>query len=175
MKKIIKLMLVLAMCFCYFGGGLTITAYEINPIDEDIRLHGNEILERIVLYDANTGYINVEYIDELAPLASVPGGGGGGYASYFSKVEWILRDNGWALSLTPIKAIFKYDDAWNRVRLAFKDSTQWKNSGNSTVDSSMYNQYVCHYKIAGTIKTPWNLEPWKPDKGYDGFVNARCN
>lgn len=40
---------------------------------------------------------------------------------------------------------------------------------------STYNQFVCHADFAREFKTPWNIEPWKKDKGYWGFVGSACN
>lgn len=42
---------------------------------------------------------------------------------------------------------------------------------------SMYNQFICHADFAKGFKTPWNIEPATPDKGYWGFANFwdKCN
>ncbi|MCB5883282.1 DUF2599 domain-containing protein [Lachnospiraceae bacterium EP-SM-12S-S03] len=34
---------------------------------------------------------------------------------------------------------------------------------------------MCHADYAKGFKTPWNIEPATPDKGYRGFVAAKCN
>lgn len=168
MKFFLKLVVVFTMFFCYFGKGLTVHAYDIDPYEADIQLYGSEITERVVMYDST--------INHVSPFELVPGVGTGiNYMTFFSKVEWIKRSGVWSLSLTPREAFFDYNTAWNHVKNEFKNDTQWANSGNSTVDSSMYNQYVCHYKYAGTLKTPWNLEPSRVDKGYSNFVSSACN
>lgn len=42
----------------------------------------------------------------------------------------------------------------------------------------MYDQFVCHWHWARLVqpdKPSWNLEPWRPDVGYEGTVAASCN
>jgi len=38
-----------------------------------------------------------------------------------------------------------------------------------------HDQLVCHWANAGYWKTPWNLDSWRPDVGYDATVAAGCN
>lgn len=102
--------------------------------------------------------------------------------SYFSKVEWLIRSNGPTLSLTPINPwTIKKDPAFRYLQTVwlnpnhpmFKEFSQ----GNKTATMSMYNQFACHVDFARSFKVPWNIEPWKPDKGYWGFANPLnlCN
>lgn len=41
--------------------------------------------------------------------------------------------------------------------------------------SSMKNQFICHWDLAGIIKTPWNIEPSRTDKGLEQFKKDLCN
>ena len=44
-------------------------------------------------------------------------------------------------------------------------------------NSSLRNQFYCHYdtRPVTTFKSSWNLENWRSDKGYWGFMAALCN
>ncbi|WP_245717191.1 DUF2599 domain-containing protein [Nocardia jejuensis] len=42
----------------------------------------------------------------------------------------------------------------------------------------MRDQFICHWEWARVVapdKPSWNLEPWRPDVGYQATVNALCN
>jgi hypothetical protein len=42
----------------------------------------------------------------------------------------------------------------------------------------MRDQFLCHWNFARLVmpdKPSWNLEPWRPDVGYDATVAAACN
>lgn len=46
----------------------------------------------------------------------------------------------------------------------------------STYEARKYHdQLVCHWASAGYLKTPWNLDSWRPDVGYAATVLAACN
>lgn len=46
----------------------------------------------------------------------------------------------------------------------------------STYEARKYHdQLVCHWSSAGYLKTPWNLDSWRPDVGYLATVFAACN
>lgn len=46
----------------------------------------------------------------------------------------------------------------------------------STYEGRKYHdQLVCHWVNAGYWKTPWNLDSWRPDVGYNATVAAGCN
>jgi hypothetical protein len=40
---------------------------------------------------------------------------------------------------------------------------------------TMRDQLVCHARNASTMKSPWNLEGWRPNVGYTATVLALCN
>jgi Protein of unknown function (DUF2599) len=51
----------------------------------------------------------------------------------------------------------------------------WDKQWNTSKYWSMYNQYACHVHFAGLYKKDYNLEPSRPDYGYNGFVARKCN
>ncbi len=97
---------------------------------------------------------------------------------YFTDVAWIRQGTDVALSLTP-KSPFWIDKepAWNSIYRELYGHPTWMaaQSAYSTSYKSMYNQFVCHADFARSFKTPWNIEPYKVDKGYWGFVGNLCN
>ena len=152
-----------------------------SPYEVDRILHGNYIEDRIVVYDEETGYYNPLYFNlgNISPNAIEPvdPGEGGFWRTYFSKIEWVKRSGVWSLSLTPKGNVVEKNRTWNSIKNTFSHDTQWANSGNSTVDSSMANQFYCHYDFAwtGEAGPTWDLEPSTPDRGYLGFVLNKCN
>ncbi|MET4159123.1 DUF2599 domain-containing protein [Agromyces sp. PvR057] len=46
----------------------------------------------------------------------------------------------------------------------------------STYETQKYrDQLICHVWNAGQLKTPWNLDSWRPNVGYNATVLALCN
>ncbi|MDO3646504.1 DUF2599 domain-containing protein [Nocardia mangyaensis] len=49
----------------------------------------------------------------------------------------------------------------------------------ATADApGMRDQFICHWVWARMVapdKPSWNLEPWRPDVGYQATVSANCN
>jgi Protein of unknown function (DUF2599) len=99
------------------------------------------------------------------------------YSSYFSSGKWITRDGKISLSLThkpyllsgsTNDKMFKLSDSWNKVVAKHKSSSHWKNQ------TSLYNQYACHYGYA-PYKNPWNIEPWRPNVGLTKTIAKGCN
>lgn len=98
------------------------------------------------------------------------------YFSHFSSISWISRSGNMSLSVMP-KNPYTIDkeNAWREILRFIQYHPIYTEIKNSSKQSSTYNQFVCHADYARGFKTPWNLEPWKPDKGYWGFVKNRCN
>lgn len=99
------------------------------------------------------------------------------YSSYFSSGKWITRSGKISLSLThkpyllsgsTNDKMLKLSDSWNKVVAKHKSSKHWKNQ------TSLYNQYACHYGYA-PFKNPWNIEPWRPNVGIAKTIAKRCN
>lgn len=148
-------------------------------------LYGDIIDKEIVFYDESLNFYNPAYYD-LALNTIVtkgidpvdPGGLAPYYMKYFKRISWTSRTGVWSLSLTPKDGnVGEESQVWNSIKTYFSHDSQWARSGNSTVDSSMYNQYKCHldFSFTGMAGPTWDLEPSKPDKGYAGFVASMCN
>ena len=100
--------------------------------------------------------------------------------SAIQDVTWIQRDGQWSASNNPT-----YCGRWNcgggqwacwqESYDKTPPSSQWDKQWNTNQYWSMYNQYVCHADYAKPKPGNWNLEPWRADKGYQGFVNSSCN
>jgi hypothetical protein len=102
---------------------------------------------------------------------------------------WIYREGFWSSSITPTGCggwnyggLYANSLCWSEYYNSVNTCAQY--SGNTCVTlgwnkstniGSMYNQFVCHAEIAKGIKVPWNIEPAKSDKGYNGFVLSGCN
>ncbi|MEP7765519.1 DUF2599 domain-containing protein [Sanguibacter sp. 25GB23B1] len=86
-----------------------------------------------------------------------------------SGVEWGVREGGTSLAVTPT--------AWGRASGTTGRSYGWADvvrlepSADTTV---MRNQFLCHVDGARQ-KDTWNLEPWRPDISFIGYLLARCN
>ena len=93
------------------------------------------------------------------------GGNGGSYYKYFVVTGWVQRSNGITLSISPTRYLAQGnrqvgEDAF-RVLLDFHGKDKyWKNT------ASMKKQFLCHMK-AGLFKTPWNIEPWRTNSGWN--------
>jgi Protein of unknown function (DUF2599) len=136
---------------------------------------------------------NIDFKEAIFPVLADPLWCG----DVVSSVKWTWRtfynSGSWSLSIKPTwcginmsgptpwasweEVYWKtpYHSAWPYPQ-AFATNTYW----------SMYNQYVCHtdwkaFAYLWDRKNPWdgsleyNLEPWRSDKGYWGFVNSQCN
>ena len=89
-----------------------------------------------------------------------------------------MRNGVVSLSLTPKDVLMtNLQKNWDSIYYAFRNTSYWKNSANSTVDKSMYNQFACHFDFydVGDTGPTWDLESETPDKGYYGFVLSKCN
>lgn len=92
-----------------------------------------------------------------------------------SSVQWINRNGIWSVSESPtwcgtlvqhwteLYNKIPYNSYWNKSIWSY--NTYW----------SVYDQWLCHWNIAGPFKTPWNLEPSRPNVGYWPTVWANCN
>ena len=95
---------------------------------------------------------------------------------YFKTIIWIVRNGELSLSLDP-KEPDSIDKAnsWKEAVSFFENDPVYLKIDNPTKFESLHNQYKCHADWARGLKTPWNIEPEKPDKGYWGFVANKCN
>ena len=110
-----------------------------------------------------------EYVYPIVadPTQTLPGSN-----SYYSKI--VLNINSGA-GTTTVSVYPKSGVNWQRVPRstgiqAYDDIVP------STYEARKYHdQLVCHWMNAGNQKTPWNLDSWRPDVGYDATVAAKCN
>ncbi|MEV6769562.1 DUF2599 domain-containing protein [Nocardia sp. NPDC051030] len=88
--------------------------------------------------------------------------------------EWVDAIDGRRLMVFPTQAgrqdTFPTagDRAWQEVLTLAPDADT----------PGMRDQFLCHWdwaRIVAPNKTSWNLEPWRPDVGYQATVNALCN
>lgn len=95
---------------------------------------------------------------------------------HFKSISWISRSDGISLSVMPNSPFtISKESAWSEIYKFIQYHPMYTQVKNDTKQTSMYNQFVCHADFAKGFKTPWNLEPWRQDKGYWGFVRGGCN
>lgn len=98
-----------------------------------------------------------------------------------SSVSWINRDGAWSDSITPTSCGawgatgFNNWDAWVEVVAKTPAHSAWNRSYGTSTYWSMYDQFVCHLYFVQGWKTPWNLEPSRPNVGLAATVAAGCN
>lgn len=96
--------------------------------------------------------------------------------THFSSISWITRNNVISLSLNPIHPFtINKSDGWAEAVRFFQYHPIYTSIPNPSKYNSLLNQFDCHVDFAKGFKTPWNLEPNTPDKGYRGFVGSKCN
>lgn len=96
--------------------------------------------------------------------------------THFNSISWISRSEGISLSVMPKKPYsISKEAAWQEIYKFIQYHPKFTEIKNETKLMSTYNQFVCHADFARGFKTSWNLEPWKKDKGYWGFVGNACN
>lgn len=84
---------------------------------------------------------------------------------YFYDVTWINRKQGVSLQIKPKPVLtggnrFKAQDhAWSILRSAYSYDLRWNN------EESLKKQFFCHVRY-GSLKTPWNIEPWKKSTSF---------
>lgn len=143
----------------------------------EAKSQSGEILEvNTTLKNGNTLEYYVNFKEEVSPVTIKNTTTSYTFSQYFSSGNWIVRDGIVSLSLEPTNTLTKLivnhairTDSWNKVKDTFSGDSQWGNTG------SMQNQYLCHLDFAKSFKTPWNLEPHRPDVGYLKTVAASCN
>ncbi|KAA0023659.1 DUF2599 domain-containing protein [Antrihabitans cavernicola] len=95
-------------------------------------------------------------------------------APLIDHVTWTQTDKGDQLQVIPTPAgradTFPTagDRAWSEV-IAAEPSAD---------TPGMHDQFFCHWVYARLVqpdKPSWNLEPWRPNVGYQATVAAQCN
>jgi len=104
-------------------------------------------------------------------------------------VSWLKRDGLWSASnymtwcgaWNCMATWACWEESYNKTPKCAQYSGNicvtipWNKQWNTNQYWSMYNQFVCHANYPAGLKSPWNLEPYKSDKGYWGFVANGCN
>jgi hypothetical protein len=116
---------------------------------------------------------------------------------YIDKIGWhyinaYIGEYRWSLAVTPStcgrnKRLNTPWQSWEEVVEKTPWCAEYDDNGCSVIPWnkewnisrywSMYNQYVCHIDFAWgpKHKEEYNLDPWREDKGYHGFVKNQCN
>lgn len=89
-------------------------------------------------------------------------------------LTWTENQDGRRLQVFPTEA-GRYTKAVGTDELAWQEILDL----DATADTpGMRDQFVCHWVWARMVqpdKPSWNLEPWRPDVGYQAVVAANCN
>jgi hypothetical protein len=90
-------------------------------------------------------------------------------------VRWIDRGGEWSASVSPTSC-GKWVSYWGEVYSKIPYHDVWyKHWWSHDTYWSVRNQWRCHIEFAGPLKTPWNLEPHRPNVGYWDTVFSKCN
>lgn len=102
-------------------------------------------------------------------------------SSYISSVSWEYRGGAYSATAMNVpttcgraQSYFYVMDAWAESVDKTPASTNWGKVYGTNSYWSMYNQFVCHTDYA-FWKDSWNLEPARPNVGYQATVSAQCN
>ncbi|WP_040835297.1 DUF2599 domain-containing protein [Nocardia brevicatena] len=99
------------------------------------------------------------------PFADVP---------LIDHVEWVQAVDGPRLLVHP-------SPAGRRTTFPGSDERAWREvltAAPNANTAGMRDQFICHWVWARLVtpdKPTWNLEPWRPNVGYDATVEAACN
>jgi outer membrane murein-binding lipoprotein Lpp len=121
-----------------------------------------------------------EFADEPSnPLIAVPRTAQTRIWWCFTKIasaSWFFNDPYQSLKVGPTTCGRITDDllsTWVEIVKKAPSSIYW-NRNDSNQNSSMFNQFACHY-YAAFWKSYWDLEPARPNVGFIATVGARCN
>lgn len=92
---------------------------------------------------------------------------------YVESAQWFYRDYQWSFSITPTSCARRTPPEatpylWDELTRDYSNSRYWKNT------HGLRHQLICHLVIARD-KPQWNLEPWRPDVGYEKTLEGGCN
>ena len=160
-----------------YSNGLVVAVFE-NSFAKDAA--GKEIKTDLSIRDnVIVQSINIKENDVVYPVTS----GMNIYSTrsaqdlldWFNDAHWIWRGSELSLRLYPkdwckqanITTALK-ETTWAAVYNYFHTESYWDNS------EGMRQQYLCHVDFA-KYENNWNLEPWRPNVGYNATVAAGCN
>lgn len=148
-------------------------AHEVdwNGVTKIVVLYDENIEQSEVIKEANKRGIEVVYETDNSLYSSRD-------YRYFSSLYLYYRDGeGITISATPIKDRVNsssQDAAWSEIYGYIKWHPLYLGVENPSKESSLLHQFQCHVHFA-FLKTTWNLETERPDKGFWGFVSSGCN
>jgi hypothetical protein len=91
---------------------------------------------------------------------------------YFNSYSKIVRSGVLSFSLDPKAATKTWRSTADEGFVAFKQN--YYGDPDLTNIGGLEDQYVCHFYFA-KFKTPWNIEPSRPNVSYSATVTAKCN
>lgn len=162
----------------YDGNDTIIAAIDIpwakdsngNNVNTHYKISGNELIQIVEHKNQNLSY----------PIIADPMV----FSDYFSSGSWINRDGLISLSLVPnlyLRGIMASaysggyivsnsikQASWATVAHCFQNSSYWSNT------TGLRDQFYCHFNFA-FFKSQFNLEPSRPNVGYDATVRSSCN
>ncbi|MGW4364304.1 DUF2599 domain-containing protein [Nocardia takedensis] len=109
-----------------------------------------------------------------SPMASLPTADPYADQPLIDHVEWTENVDGARLLVFPTVA-------GRRTVTGGNDERAWQEVLARAADAEtpgMRDQFLCHWEWARLVapnKPSWNLEPWRPDVGYQATVQASCN
>ena len=190
MKKFMMTLMATIFTLCIFSGqnvsrvnAEVIRSNEKNiamtpeQIEEADKINWSEVTEAVIVYNDFTTIPETleeaEVLDNarielrgMARSTTTPA-----YKDAVARAVWIKRADGWTLSLTMKWSTYSGSSIFEGIWSKHRGDSQWQGKNKN----SMANQFYCHRDFVGSLKNPWNIEPWKNDKGYWGFVLGACN
>jgi hypothetical protein len=174
MKIILKAVLCISIILSFgvnaFASNTTMNYEELSANYKQLQLEydlavKNEDLEqqKLLINQGNTVVDQMMEIDEkqlrkMSTRSIKSNPFGTTYYDYFSKSVWINRNGVYSLSIYPINLAWpssQIDTAWNFIVDKHSSDSRWDN------EKVLRKQFWCHANFAGSMKTPWNIEPSK--------------
>lgn len=132
--------------------------YKELKIDYDFAIESGDLEQQIILITEGNIILEKLMAAEEEYQQSSRNVFGTTYKDYFEKSYWITRDGEISLSIYPINLAWstsQIETTWDIIRGVHESDREWDNT------QTMRSQYWCHVNFAGSMKTPWNIEPWK--------------
>ena len=140
----------------------------LNGEDVILTINNGEALDKAVTFSvqASGSYSFSHYFNSESDFDSY-------WEDHTGQYEFVLRlypnfNNLYSPYTRPDNVTHR-DGSWSTVYNKFyTDTAHWKNT------AGLKDQYLCHYNYTQN-KSPWNIEPWRPNVGYNKTVAASCN
>lgn len=95
-------------------------------------------------------------------------------ARYTENAQWVNREGGISLSITPTACARNHIPAAERAFAVDELFERWSSDPRFTNPHGMRDQFLCHL-VNAPDKDEWNIEPWRPDVGMAITEAAYCN